>query len=123
DDGSTSGCTFTHRPPIQYIDQTGSAAKPPPPAPPARFDETRLRAALAQLGCGLDALHAAHKVHRDIKPSNLLVTPAGRVVLLDFGVVGETRDPDEAVVVGTAAYMAPEQAAGRAATPAADWYS
>ncbi|HEX9104396.1 MAG TPA: serine/threonine-protein kinase, partial [Polyangia bacterium] len=90
------------------------------------FDEARVRAAFHQLGLGLAALHRHGHLHRDIKPSNVLVAPDNRVVLLDFGLVreqGETADSAPDLVVGTPEYMAPEQAMGRALTPAADWYA
>lgn len=95
------------------------------PRGPCPCDLGKLRAALPQLGLGLHALHAAGKIHRDVKPSNIQVTTGGRVVLLDFGLVAELehRHGSEEVV-GTVAYMAPEQCAGDTAlTPAADWYA
>jgi serine/threonine protein kinase/tetratricopeptide (TPR) repeat protein len=96
------------------------------PAASGGFDEPRLRADLRQLIDGLAALHAAGKVHRDVKPSNVLVTPAGRLVLLDFGLVTEAAadvGSTGSAVVGTPLYMAPEQAASREVGPAADLYS
>ncbi len=88
---------------------------------------TQLRACLRQLVEGLMALHAAGKLHRDIKPSNVMIQPDGRVVILDFGLAGDTipelQSTGDGHVLGTPAYMAPEQAAGDTLTPAADWYS
>jgi tetratricopeptide (TPR) repeat protein len=95
----------------------------------APLDEARLRDALPHLLAAIEAIHAAGKLHRDLKPSNVLVTPGGRVVVLDFGLaidpeaggIGQTVADDS--VSGTPAYMAPEQAAGRSATPASDFYA
>jgi serine/threonine protein kinase len=94
---------------------------------PVDFD--KLRRALRQLVEGIHALHGSGKLHRDIKPSNVLVTDDGRVVILDFGVSTEfARASSEELseageIVGTAAYMAPEQALSETPTPSSDWYS
>jgi serine/threonine protein kinase len=88
-----------------------------------QLDLERLRAALRQLAEALRALHAAGKVHRDIKPSNIRITPEGRLVLLDFGLVLDVMKELDVDLAGTPDYMAPEQVIELAVGPAADWYS
>ena len=105
--------------PPQGVKKTSTPANAP-----ATIDEPRIRDAFGQLARGLHALHLAGKVHRDVKPSNVLVTAEGRVVILDFGLVQSVAESERRfLVVGTARYMAPEQAAGAPAGPEADWYS
>ncbi|HWG27167.1 protein kinase domain-containing protein [Actinospica sp.] len=76
----------------------------------------------------LDYAHAAGLVHRDIKPANVMVTPSGEVKVMDFGIAfatggGETGLTAAGIVLGTVAYMSPEQAQGRAVDARSDLYS
>ena len=99
-------------------------ACPPPRAKvPCAADLERLRPCLRQLVAGVCALHENGRLHRDIKPSNIMVDRSGRAVLLDFGLVSVLHRAQASHTAGTAYYMAPEQAAGRQLTFAADWYA
>src|SRR5262245_13751349 len=81
----------------------------------------------ALLADALSAAHAAGIVHRDIKPSNVLIAQGGRLLLADFGVARlETEDSlvtRTGALLGTPAYMSPEQASGDTATARSDLYS
>lgn len=75
---------------------------------------------------GLDHAHRNGVVHRDVKPGNLLRTPDGLVKLADFGIAKaaeQTGITQAGSVLGTAAYLAPEQARGDPAGPASDIYA
>jgi WD40 repeat protein len=77
----------------------------------------------SQLLAGLDAIHDAGLVHRDIKPENVMLTRAGRVVVMDFGITRAASESRVSTVAGTGAYMAPEQARGDAIDARADVFS
>ncbi|MEO8180598.1 MAG: serine/threonine-protein kinase [Deltaproteobacteria bacterium] len=84
----------------------------------------RLSLVATQLVRAVAALHDAGLIHCDIKPSNILITEAGRLVLLDFGLSAPLQGQQhKATFSGTLAYAAPEQLWGEPLTPATDWYS
>jgi eukaryotic-like serine/threonine-protein kinase len=81
---------------------------------------------LAQSCRGLDYAHRHGVVHRDVKPGNLLRSRDGMVKLADFGIAKAAEQSDitkVGSVLGTAAYLAPEQARGEPAGPASDMYA
>jgi serine/threonine protein kinase len=88
-------------------------------------DELTARIA-RDLADGLAHAHASGLIHRDLKPSNVLFDSEGRAKIADFGIAhmgGAGTLTDAGTVLGTAAYISPEQAAGEPATPASDVYS
>ncbi|AOS60875.1 protein kinase domain-containing protein [Actinoalloteichus hymeniacidonis] len=91
-----------------------------------RLNADRALDMLEQAGQALQAAHERGYVHRDVKPGNIMVTPNGKVKLTDFGIA---KAADAApvtrsgMVMGTAHYIAPEQALGGEAEPASDVYS
>ncbi len=86
-------------------------------------DATRMMRDVLQ---GLQAIHEAGIVHRDVKPQNVLVDPNGTGKISDFGIARGARDSgltDTGMALGTAAYMAPEQARAGDVVPESDLYA
>jgi eukaryotic-like serine/threonine-protein kinase len=91
------------------------------PLEPALVTELALQAC-----AGLEHAHRAGLIHRDVKPANLLLTSDGTLKIADFGIAHAaegTRLTEVGTVLGTAAYLSPEQAYGEPVTPASDLYS
>jgi predicted Ser/Thr protein kinase len=108
---------------MEYIDGTPLSKKI---QEAGRLGTAETMTVVAQVADALQTAHEAGIVHRDVKPSNLLVRPAGAIVLVDFGVArstGITGITSTNVVLGSAHYMAPEQAEGRPVTAATDVYA
>jgi serine/threonine-protein kinase len=88
--------------------------------------ESEVRKIVGQLALALGYAHRAGVIHRDVKPTNVMVMSNGTVKLMDFGLarpVDEAPSLSEAAVVGTPAYMAPEQVMGDRLTLEADLFA
>jgi TonB family protein len=91
-----------------------------------RLSAAEAIAIVAQVGAGLQAIHDAGVIHRDLKPSNIMMDGAGHVRVLDFGLAKQIGAPMATAygqVLGTPAYMSPEQVQSRPTDPRADLYS
>jgi len=108
---------------LQYM-PAGSLADRVGPARPLALDEARRVG--REISLALEYTHARGVVHRDLKPANVWLAADGTAKLGDFGLAlsaGDAAAESEHALVGTAAYMAPEQAMGQVATPQSDLYS
>jgi len=94
--------------------------------PSRRLEDDETRAIAVQLAAGLAHAHGHGLVHRDLKPANILFDDEGRPKIADFGIARMGADStltEAGTVLGTAAYISPEQAEGESATAASDVYS
>jgi serine/threonine-protein kinase len=90
------------------------------------YDEDETRRIAGELASALAHAHARGLVHRDLKPANVLFDDEGRAKVADFGIArlsGAGTLTEAGTLLGTAAYISPEQASGLPATPASDVYS
>ncbi|MHB8964341.1 MAG: Stk1 family PASTA domain-containing Ser/Thr kinase [Coriobacteriia bacterium] len=89
------------------------------------LDPMRAADYASQVCSALAVAHGYDIIHRDIKPHNIVLTPDGTIKVMDFGIAraGNTTMTQTGSVLGTAQYISPEQAQGRALGPASDLYS
>jgi eukaryotic-like serine/threonine-protein kinase len=120
DTGSEDGTNFIV---MEYVDgrTLKDIIRQEGPLYPARAAEI-----CADVCSALAAAHARGLIHRDIKPGNVMLTPDGKVKVMDFGIARATTSEtitQTAAVIGTAQYISPEQAQGQPVDPRSDLYS
>jgi predicted Ser/Thr protein kinase len=85
-----------------------------------------IAAVVYKVALAMQKAHDQHVIHRDLKPSNIIIDGEGEPVVMDFGlarIAGDIRDTKAGAIIGSPAYMAPEQIAGKEVGPAADVYA
>lgn len=110
---------------MEYVDGTTLRQHIDPEQP---MSMQRAGAIMETLLSALEYSHRAGIVHRDIKPGNVMITPTGRVKVMDFGIARAVADATSAMtatqaVMGTAQYLSPEQARGQLVDARSDIYS
>src|SRR5512139_871525 len=120
DFGQAEGYTYIVMPFIQSGTLTAQLKGTPMPLP-------RIRQIITQVGEALNYAHARGMIHRDIKPSNILIDESGNCLLTDFGLARmtetEVKITTSGQIMGTPAYMSPEQGTGSATDQRSDIYS
>jgi formylglycine-generating enzyme required for sulfatase activity/tRNA A-37 threonylcarbamoyl transferase component Bud32 len=120
DFGETEGYTWLVMPFMEHGTLTDLLKGEPLPLP-------RVREILTQLGSALNYAHSRGLIHRDVKPSNVLLDESGNCLLSDFGLArmaeASVKLTASGSVLGTPAYMSPEQGAGKAIDGRSDLYS
>jgi serine/threonine protein kinase/Tol biopolymer transport system component len=121
---------------VASSESTSRGATPSAGGAPRGINIEDALAIARQIAAGLEAAHGKGIIHRDLKPGNVMVAADGQVKILDFG-LGKALEPDSShdasnsptitlgatqagMILGTAAYMSPEQAKGRAADKRSD---
>jgi len=120
DYGQAEGYTYIVMPLVQTGTLTDTLQRSPLPLP-------RIRQVISQVGEALDYAHRRGLVHRDVKPSNILIDESGNSLLTDFGlarmVEATVNLTTSGTMMGTPAYMSPEQGSGQKIDARSDIYS
>jgi serine/threonine-protein kinase len=112
--------------PFMVLEYLGGGTLEDRLVPGEKYPDTETRRIALELATGLGHAHERGVVHRDLKPANVLFDDEGRAKIADFGIArlgGAGTLTEAGTLLGTAAYISPEQATGQPATPASDVYS